>query len=66
MHERDVSNVAFSARVRLNLLLLLRGYDVWVNTEKAEGGSSGTIIRVRLQNCRAKLIGGFVCSADHV
>ena len=65
-YEGGVPNVVFSARVRWEPVqvtppVTLEGYDVWVNTESAGGGSSGTIIRVRLRANR------WVClSADHV
>ena len=52
-YEGDVPNVVFSARVRWEPVqvtppVTLQHYDVWVDTEKADGGSSGTIERVRL------------------
>ena len=52
-YEGDVPNLMFSARVRWGPVqvtppVTIQRYDVWVNTEKADGGSSGTIERVRL------------------
>ena len=52
-YEGDVPNVVFSARVRWEPVqvtppVTLEGYDVWVNTESAGGGSGTIITRVRL------------------
>ena len=52
-YEGDVPNVVFSARVRWEPVqvtppVILEGYDVWVNTESAGGGSGTIITRVKL------------------
>ena len=52
-YEGDVPNVVFSARVRWEPVqvtppVTLEGYDVWVNTESAGGGSGTIITGVRL------------------
>ena len=52
-YEGDVPNVVFSARVRWEPVqvtppVTLEGYDVWVNTERAGGGSGTIITGVRL------------------